>query len=64
MKVTFKKPFNEEDDVMFRAAQLDSDLRRLGYDEQHRILIINALYEKADRDGAAVEDDEFEHIYQ
>lgn len=63
MKVTFKKAISE-DDVTFRAAQLDYDLKRLGYDEEHRVLIVNALYEKAERDDAVFEEDEFENLYK
>ena len=64
MKVTFKKPYNEEEDLTFRAAQLNYDLKRLGYDEDHRAMLIQALYEKAEREEAVFEEDEFEHIYE
>ena len=63
MKVTFKKPYSEED-VMFRASQLDSDLKRLGYDDEHRALLIQALYEMGMSEGAVFEEDEFEDIFK
>ncbi len=62
MKVTFKKPYSE-DDVTFRASQLDYDLKRLGYDEEHRTLLIQALYEKGEFEEAVFEEDEFENLY-
>lgn len=64
MKLTFEKAYRNGDDLILSTERLDYDLRQLGYDDEHRTIIINAVFEKAARDKATFAEDEYASIWQ
>lgn len=64
MNFKIKDVYSDGSEMVIREAQLDHDLRRLGYDSEHIDYIITAIYEKAKRDGDSIENDDLASIWQ
>lgn len=63
MKVIFKDVYKDGSDLVISASVFDNDLKICGYDKEHRNLIVNAVYEKASRDGASFLEDELKDLW-
>lgn len=64
MNFKIKDVYSDGSEMVICEAQLDHDLRRLGYDTEHIDYIITAIYEKAKRDGDRIEKDDLASIWQ
>lgn len=64
MNFKIKDVYSDGSEMLIRELQLDYDLRRLGYDNEHIDYIITAIYEKAKRDGDRIEKDDLASIWQ
>ena len=64
MEFKIKGVYPDESEMVICEAQLDHDLRRLGYDTEHINYIITAIYEKVTRDGDRIETDDLANVWQ
>ncbi len=64
MKIKVKDTYADGSEMEIRESQLTYDLRRRGYDTEHIDYIIDAIYEKAKRDGDSIENDDLASVWQ